>query len=190
MAKLSFVYINARSPILAVKLHAALEIGGTVPAGCIWYNVNFGSVFFVFLYVYCNGNRTKMNITPNGEFKTWRVTFFKSVLPLRNYAMEFRFTGNNGISSADAWRLPVYGTFGKMPRSKFKVTFKTLCPRCDFLKQRSSMNRHFRKSSLDVILRSMSMPRSFCFKINMCPTFLLKLRKDQPLKEIKVMDVR
>ena len=30
------------------------------------------------------------------EFKIWKVTFFKNVLPLRNYGMNFRFSINNG----------------------------------------------------------------------------------------------
>ena len=36
------------------------------------------------------------------KFKVW-VTFLKSFLPLRNYGMDFRFSRNNGKSSAGAF---------------------------------------------------------------------------------------
>ena len=53
-----------------------------------------------------NTKEPKLNITPNGKifvsllseikFKLLKVTFFKSILPLRNHGMDLRFSGNNG----------------------------------------------------------------------------------------------
>ena len=53
-------------------------------------------------------NRLKINITPYGEnfhylnygtvikFKIRRITVLESFLPLRNYGIDFWFSGNNG----------------------------------------------------------------------------------------------
>ena len=60
-----------------------------------------------FYIVYCKENRLPLNITPFGEnlfitllteikFEIWRVTSFKSFLPLRNCGMVFQFSENNG----------------------------------------------------------------------------------------------
>ena len=51
----------------------------------------------------------KFNITPYGEnfisqltgikFKIWRVTFLKSLLPLKNFGMVFRFSSNGRLTT-------------------------------------------------------------------------------------------
>ena len=42
------------------------------------------------------------------KFKIWRVTFLKSILPLRNLGMDFSFSGNNGnIECASHLRQPI-----------------------------------------------------------------------------------
>ena len=61
-------------------------------------------------YIKIAKNRLKLNISPYGEnfdyfieinFEIWKVTFLESILPLRNYGMDFRSSGNNETSLAE-----------------------------------------------------------------------------------------
>ena len=73
----------------------------------------------------------------SGELNIWGITFFKSFLPLRNYGMDYQFSGNNGnmlsrciwdnlklyISSLENWA--ANRSFGQLNRSCLLEVFLT-----------------------------------------------------------------